>query len=760
MKHAHKYNGRSFEALENRLAPMIIKLVDSLERSVNQQHDNDTGGSQNKQAVLKLAKQLRKWLSGDSQLLRQRAEAVAGRANFQPVRANLVLRYFAAAPFDQAFLISDRVSGRYWLVSPLEFEMARSFARRDDTQSWQICQERLRGQFEEEVSDEEVFAAYQAFVDLGLVELSPETLVRSVLPATAYVRAAQRLGVTTRDVLKASEALQLFWQYCHSEVSLAQIYKGYQRLKATKNEDRRLLWLFHDAFYRARHDQTIELESKALPVAVRWMRVQWPLFNPDRQIGVLARWFGFVFSTWFFALSAVVAAFGLMAYAQNIHRVSAQLPTVSRNIGLLLICTLVLLVVHEYTHGVALKRYGGEVREVGLLVLMFFIPAAYCDVSDAYLLADRKQRMRVTLAGTWSTLVLASIAALFWERTVPNTTPNDLALILMTSGYATVFTNTNPLLQLDGYFFLCDYLGIDNLRDRAADYAQAYISALLTGKARPVASPREQRIFLGYFVVGAVYQVFYLFVTIGIGWLILVRGGTLLGFSVYITILYFLYLRVWAAKLRELWREAETHKLFALAAVIVLAAVAALFVPLPHQLTLPGFVRASASLPVICSASGGGALVADGTFVHAGDPILGSPKAVLRAPSDGYLRWDEQGCAAGERVGEIVPSYELVSQISEITLNDVHSPQGGSIAVGPDTMPAGDLHLRIAAQADQQSSPLFLRVGIIAPPANAATFKEGNVGIFRFRTQSRTTLWRKLWAEQWDKVLLDLWKIF
>ncbi|WP_406696397.1 hypothetical protein V5E97_35940 [Singulisphaera sp. Ch08] len=40
---------------------------------------------------------------------------------------------------------------------------------------------------------------------------------------------------------------------------------------------------------------------------------------------------------------------------------------------------------HEFAHGLTCKHHGGEVHEVGFL-LMYFMPCLYCNVSDAWLI--------------------------------------------------------------------------------------------------------------------------------------------------------------------------------------------------------------------------------------------------------------------------------------------------------------------------------------------------------------------------------------
>ena len=49
---------------------------------------------------------------------------------------------------------------------------------------------------------------------------------------------------------------------------------------------------------------------------------------------------------------------------------------------------------HEFAHGVTCKHYGGEVREVGFLMLLL-MPCFYCNVSDAWLFPEKSKRIWV-----------------------------------------------------------------------------------------------------------------------------------------------------------------------------------------------------------------------------------------------------------------------------------------------------------------------------------------------------------------------------
>ena len=74
----------------------------------------------------------------------------------------------------------------------------------------------------------------------------------------------------------------------------------------------------------------------------------------------------------------------------------------------------------------------------------------------------------MTAAGSWIQLVIASIAAVVWWAAAPGTLVSEVAFAaVLIGGITTVFMNVNPLIPLDGYYALSDYLEVPNLRQRA-----------------------------------------------------------------------------------------------------------------------------------------------------------------------------------------------------------------------------------------------------------------------------------------------------
>ena len=166
-----------------------------------------------------------------------------------------------------------------------------------------------------------------------------------------------------------------------------------------------------------------------------------------------------------------------------------------------------IIAAHEFAHGLTCKHFGGEVHEIGFL-LIYFEPAFYCNVSDAWLFPEKSRRLWVTFAGGYFEFFLWGLATLAWRVTEPGTWVNWLGLMVMlTSGFKILF-NVNPLIKLDGYYLLSDYLEIPNLRKRSFAYVKNFLQRLVPGShVEPIeASPRERRIFLAYGLLAATYS--------------------------------------------------------------------------------------------------------------------------------------------------------------------------------------------------------------------------------------------------------------
>lgn len=123
-------------------------------------------------------------------------------------------------------------------------------------------------------------------------------------------------------------------------------------------------------------------------------------------------------------------------------------------------------VAHEFGHAIACRRFGARPREMGLLLLAG-MPSLYCDVSDAWRLPSKWQRIAVSAGGMFVELIIASLAAIVWSISAPGIVQAIALSLLVVCSVGTLAINANPLLRYDGYYILSDWLETPNLAERA-----------------------------------------------------------------------------------------------------------------------------------------------------------------------------------------------------------------------------------------------------------------------------------------------------
>src|SRR5262245_10842261 len=231
------------------------------------------------------------------------------------------------------------------------------------------------------------------------------------------------------------------------------------------------------------------------PIPRRQSLVFWrkTIFDPDRVLSRLEPKLRFFWSAGFLCVSAcaIVLAAGLVW--ANRDEFSQSLVQAMRWQTLLLVVLTLLVVglLHDLAHGITCTHYGGEVHEIGFL-LLFFMPCFYCNVSDSWLFREKSKRLWVMFAGGYFELFLWALAVFVWRLTVPGSVINYIAFVILTlCGIQTLF-NFNPLLKLDGYYLLSDWLEIPNLQERSSAYVKGHGRRLLWGAAPPAPDPRAR----------------------------------------------------------------------------------------------------------------------------------------------------------------------------------------------------------------------------------------------------------------------------
>jgi multidrug resistance efflux pump len=237
-----------------------------------------------------------------------------------------------------------------------------------------------------------------------------------------------------------------------------------------------------------------------------WFRLK--AFDPDRLFDWLIGKIGFFFTPCFVVSAIVLIAWGVLTAVVNAAEIQADLGRLWRIESLFFawVTMLTVTTLHEFAHGLTCKRFGGHVHEIGFLMI-YFQPAFYCNISDAWLFPEKSRRLWVTAAGGFFELTLWGLATLVWRVTERGMWVSDAALIVMATSGIKQFFNLNPLIKLDGYYLLSDWLEIPNLRQRAFRYVGGLVKRIVGAPVPALeATPRERRLFFGYGVLAVAFS--------------------------------------------------------------------------------------------------------------------------------------------------------------------------------------------------------------------------------------------------------------
>ena len=124
---------------------------------------------------------------------------------------------------------------------------------------------------------------------------------------------------------------------------------------------------------------------------------------------------------------------------------------------------------HELGHAFATKVWGGEVHEVGLMLLVF-IPVLYVDASASAAFRQKHRRIVVGAAGILVETTLAALAVIVWVYGSPGIGRAIAFNVILIGGVSTLLFNGNPLLRFDGYYIFSDLIEVPNLATRANAY--------------------------------------------------------------------------------------------------------------------------------------------------------------------------------------------------------------------------------------------------------------------------------------------------
>lgn len=235
-----------------------------------------------------------------------------------------------------------------------------------------------------------------------------------------------------------------------------------------------------------------------------------PLFRGDRLLGFLARHTGWLASRPMQALYALAVIGALLITVLDwsvLFDAVWQHWTPAFLFGVVLVACVAVHTPRAFVHGVACKRYGAQVTGVGLVLLYYAIPWLYCDYSDVVWMRDKPARLRIIAVGLYYQVVVFAVAVFGWALTDPGFANSLwLALGLAAALSFLVFT-ANPLVKMEGYLLLVNWLEVPALRERALAAAGAW---LMRRPQPELLTRRERRLFVFYGILCFVYALGHL----------------------------------------------------------------------------------------------------------------------------------------------------------------------------------------------------------------------------------------------------------
>ena len=213
-----------------------------------------------------------------------------------------------------------------------------------------------------------------------------------------------------------------------------------------------------------------------------------PLIDPDRflektvsYVAPLLTPFGFVLWLLFVGYGIILAGMHYSAFTADF----ADRVLAADNLFVLWLTFPVVKALHELGHGYAIKRWGGEVHEMGIMFLVF-IPVPYVDAAGANSFREKWKRAFVGAAGIMTELPIAVIALMVWIEAEPGIVRAIAYNTVLITGVSTILFNANPLLRYDGYYVLADIAEMPNLGTRANKYVFYLIQRYLFGAKNAV----------------------------------------------------------------------------------------------------------------------------------------------------------------------------------------------------------------------------------------------------------------------------------
>ena len=286
---------------------------------------------------------------------------------------------------------------------------------------------------------------------------------------------------------------------------------------------------------------------------------------------------------------------------------------------------LVVKALHELGHAFTAVRYGCRIPAIGV-AFMLMTPLFYTDVSDAWRLSSRRQRLLIDAAGIIVELWIACLATFLWAF-LPDGTVRGVAFVIATTGWImSLGLNLNPFMRFDGYYMLCDIVGVENMQSRSFALGRWKLRQWLF--APRLSPPEALPLSLARGLIGYAFGIwlYRLVVFTGIALLVYTYFFKVLGIILFAVEIWYFILSPAVHEVREWWgmqRADISATRTGVTAVVCLSLLLGMLLPWSGAVTLPAIVEAADIVPIFPqrSARVTSIEVTAGQSVRAGDVL-------------------------------------------------------------------------------------------------------------------------------------------
>ena len=328
----------------------------------------------------------------------------------------------------------------------------------------------------------------------------------------------------------------------------------------------------------------------------RYLFFKIPLWNPQRFLHGTRHLAAPLFHAPAQLAIMLIGAAGLYLVSRQWDEFSAQTSQLLNFEGALAFGLTAIMVkaLHELGHAYAADRFACRVPMVGI-AFMLMAPLPYADVTDAWRIRDRKQRITVDAAGVAVEFGIACLASFVWVFLPPGL-PRDITFLLATTSWMlSLAINLNPFMRFDGYYILSDLFGIDNLQDRSFALGRWALREALFGLGISCPEVRTSRMVPWLIAYAYAVWLYRLLLFTGIALLVYAYFFKALGMALFVFEIIYFIVRPVTAELSEWWtmrhRILRSHRFWTVA-MAAGAIILLLLTPWSGRVAVPAVLEA------------------------------------------------------------------------------------------------------------------------------------------------------------------------